>query len=140
MSTLQPGLTAEHSFAVTDAITAAALMARELPEARGLPSVWSTPDMIGKMEVVCAALVAPLLEPGQITVGMRNEVSHLAPTPVGQAVRVRATLQAVDGRKLTFAVEAFDEVERVGEGLHLRAIVDESRFGGRLAAKQRPTS
>ena len=132
---LQIGIAVERSFTVTHELTAAALMARDVPEAGGLPVVWSTPDMIGKMEVVSAALVAPLLAAGQMTVGTRNEVSHLAATPTGMSVRVRSTLTAIDGRKLTFTVEAFDEKERVGEGTHIRYIVERAKFEARLADK-----
>ena len=117
-------------------MTAAAIFeAMPAPEVRDMPAVWSTPDMIAKMEVVCTALVAPLLPVGHITVGARNEVSHLGATPVGQTVRVTARLAAIDGRKLTFAVEACDEHDKVGEGIHVRFIVDRAKFMQRLAEK-----
>ncbi len=136
MSDLQPGITREQAFTVTPAVTAAAVFeSNPAPEVRDMPAVWSTPDMMAKMEVVCTALVAPLLPAGHITVGARNEVSHLGATPIGQAVRVRATLSAIDGRKLTFTVEAFDEKEKVGEGIHVRFIVDRAKFMKRLAEK-----
>lgn len=137
MSDLQPGITREQSFTVSHAITAAAIFERLPLEVPNMPAVWSTPDMIEKMEAVAAALVAPLLPAGQITVGARNEVSHLAPTPVGMSVRVVATLRAIDGRKLAFSVEAYDAKEKVGEGTHTRLIVDEAKFLGRLAQKER---
>ncbi len=136
MSELHVGMTDERQYTVTNDITAAAVFVQNHPEPIPMPAVWSTPDMIGKMEVVAAALVAPHLVPGQITVGARNEVSHLGATPTGAVVRVRATLSAVDGRKLTFAVEAFDPKEKVGEGVHIRYIVDRDRFESRLAAKR----
>jgi fluoroacetyl-CoA thioesterase len=135
MSKLIPGCAAEKAFLVTHELTAAALMARDMPEAAPLPAVWSTPDMIAKMEVVCAALVAPLLEDGQMTVGARNEISHLAPTPEGDTVRVQARLEAIDGRKLTFAVEAFDSQAKVGVGIHVRFIVSRASFDKRLSER-----
>jgi len=136
MSELKPGISREQSFNVTHAITAAAMFeAPDAPEVPGMPSVWSTPDMIGKMEMVSAAVVAGLLPAEQMTVGARNEVSHLAATPEGATVRVRSTLAAVDGRKLTFTVEAFDQQEKVGEGTHLRVIVDREKFDKRLTEK-----
>ncbi len=138
MSELKPGISREQSFDVTHAITAAAMFeAPDAPEVVAMPSVWSTPDMIGKMEMVSAAVVAGLLPAEQMTVGTRNEVSHLAATPEGSRVRVRSTLAAVNGRKLTFDVEAFDEHEKVGEGTHVRFIVDRDKFAGRLAEKRR---
>lgn len=134
MAELQAGIAQERRYTVTHEITAAALVEGD-PAGVALPAVWSTPDMIAKMEVVSAALVAPHLAAGQMTVGSRNEVSHLAATPTGMEVRARSTLAAIDGRKLTFAVEAFDEKEKVGEGTHIRYIVDQAKFEQRLAEK-----
>src|SRR5512135_41059 len=105
MAELQAGITLERTYTVTQALTAAALTEDD-PDGLKLPPVWSTPDMIAKMEVVSAALVLPHLTTGQLTVGSRNEVSHLAATPVSMTVRVRATLTSVEGRKLTLTVEA----------------------------------
>ena len=132
---LESGIDLERSFEVTRAATAAAVGERDDPGGTALPEVWSTPDMIGKMEVVAAALVDTRLDAGQMTVGSRVEVSHLAATPVGMRVRVRATLSAIDGRKLTFAVVAFDEKEKVGEGTHVRFVVDQAKFAARLKEK-----
>ncbi len=136
MAALQPGITQERTYTVTQATTAAALVEGD-PTGLTLPAVWSTPDMIAKMEVVSAALVARCLAPEQMTVGARNEISHLAATPTGMTVRVRATLSSVDGRKLTFTVEAFDDKEKVGEGVHVRYIVERTKFDARLADKAR---
>jgi len=135
MAQLQIGMSHEREYAVTHAVTAAALAESNPHDRLILPAVWSTPDMIARMEMVSAALVAPHLESGQITVGARNEVSHLAATPTGMTVRVRATLSDVDGRKLTFAVEAFDEREKVGDGVHVRFVVERAKFDARLALK-----
>ncbi len=60
---------------------------------------------------------------------------HTAATPLGMVVTARATLQEIDGRRLVFAVEARDEVEPVGAGVHERFIVDAARFEARAAAK-----
>lgn len=68
--------------------------------------------------------------------GARIAVEHLAPTPAGIRVEARAELLAVDGRRLTFAVEAHDERELVGRGSHERVAIDLGRFRQRLAAKQ----
>ncbi len=136
MTKLTTGCTAEKTFLVTHEITAAALMARDMPGEAPLPAVWSTPDMIAKMEVVCAALVAPLLEDGQMSVGARNEISHLAPTPEGETVRVRVQLDTIDGRKLTFTVAAFDTKTKVGEGTHVRFVVNREGFEKRLRERR----
>lgn len=135
MAKLEVGISREQRFTVTHEVTAAALVERDWPELY-LPAVWSTPDMIAKMEVVSAAVVAPHLDDGQMTVGSRNEVTHLGATPVGMGIRVRATLAQVEGRKLTFAVEAYDDKEKVGEGVHIRYLVDRAKFESRLAEKR----
>lgn len=133
---LMAGIAAERGYTVTREVTAAALAERESGEGVVLPAVWSTPDMIARMEMVCAELVAAHLEEHQMTVGARNEISHLAPTPVDAQVRVVAELAAVDGRKLTFHVSAFDAYERVGEGVHVRFVVERGKFEARLQQKR----
>jgi len=95
----------------------------------------ATPSMILWMEITARDTVLPLLEPGQDTVGTHVNVAHLAATPIGMKVTFRATLTAVDRRRLTFAVEAYDEKEKIGEGAHERFIVDVARFAERLAVK-----
>ena len=91
--------------------------------------------MIALMEEAGRNAVEPLLEPGQLTVGAALDVKHLAPTPMGMRVTARAELLAVDGRMLTFHVEARDEREKVGEGTHVRAIINLDRFLARVKAK-----
>jgi len=69
-------------------------------------------------------------------VGVEVNVRHLAATPVGMRARAQAELIAVEGRKLAFRVEAFDEVERIGEGEHRRVIINVGRFKERVEAKR----
>jgi len=102
----------------------------------GLIEVLSTPSMIGLMEGAAASAVAPLLPEGQLTVGTRVDIRHLAASPLGAKVRARAELIEIDGRKLTFRVEAFDEQEEIGEGTHERAIVDPQRLLARVNQKR----
>ena len=92
--------------------------------------------MIGQMEQTAHAAVLPFLEPGQTTVGTLVNIKHLAATPVGMTVRFHAELIEIDRRRLVFKVEAWDEVEKVGEGMHERFIIDAARFIGRLEEKQ----
>jgi fluoroacetyl-CoA thioesterase len=73
-----------------------------------------------------------------LSVGVNLNVSHLAATPVEMRVTARAELVAVDGRRLTFKVEAYDEREKIGEGTHVRAIINLDRFMARLDAKANP--
>jgi fluoroacetyl-CoA thioesterase len=77
----------------------------------------------------------PELEPGQTTVGMLVNIKHLAATPLDMKVTATARLKEVDGRRLVFDVEAYDEREKIGEGRHERFIVDLQRFLERTRAK-----
>jgi len=101
----------------------------------GNVSVFATPEMVRLMEMAGVSAVDHLLAEGYRTVGIRVDVTHLAATPLGMTVRARAELTHVDGRKLTFHVEAFDDVEKVGEGIHERMIVNLVKFKERAEAK-----
>lgn len=98
--------------------------------------VLSTPHMIGYMERTCRDTVLPLLEPGHDTVGTHVSVAHLAAAPLGMSVRFSAEVLGVDGRRIQFRVEAFDEKEKIGEGTHERTIINIAKFASRLAAKK----
>lgn len=102
----------------------------------GLLPVLSTPCLVAWMENTAQQGVAPYLEPGDTTVGARIAVDHLAATPVGMAVRVRAELVAISRRRLYFQVEAWDAVDRIGAGEHVRVIIDPARFMQRVTTKQ----
>jgi fluoroacetyl-CoA thioesterase len=98
--------------------------------------VLATPMLVSYFELAAHRLAMRALEPGQGTVGSRVDIRHLAATPIGMRVTFRATLTDRDGRRLLFRVEADDEQERVGEGIHERFVVDMGRFMARIAAKQ----
>jgi len=126
--TLEPGLVAEVTYVVTETDTAATY-------GSGLVPVLSTPHLVALMEAVSQAAIAPYLEQGESAVGIHVDMKHLAPTPVGMEVRVRSELVEVNGRRLSFHVEAWDEVERVGEADHQRFVIDTARFLSRVAEK-----
>jgi len=98
------------------------------------PRVLSTPNMIQNMEMTCRNLVLQFLEPGHDTVGTHVNVAHLAAAPMGVSVRFLAEITGVDGRRVTFHVEAWDEKEKIGEGTHERGIINIAKFATRLAA------
>ena len=128
MITLTPGLSAELSITVTDADTASKW-------GSGLVPVYSTPALVGLMEAAAVKALEGQLETGKTTVGGHIDVHHLAATPVGMTVRARAELTAIDGRKLTFQVVAWDEAEKIGEALHERFLVDTEKFVAKVQAK-----
>ena len=94
--------------------------------------VFATPAMVALMENAAMNAVAPVLPQGSTTVGAEINTTHIKPSVIGARVQATATLVAVDGRKLTFAVEAADEVGVIGEGTHVRYIVDRERFMAKL--------
>lgn len=128
MSELNPGASAELEHTVTDADTASHWGSGGLP-------VFSTPSLVGLMEMTAVHALEGTLQPDQTTVGGRIDVRHLAATPVGMQVRTRAELVAVEGRKLVFKIQAWDDVELIGEADHERFVIDEARFIGRVQAK-----
>jgi predicted thioesterase len=103
----------------------------------GSLEVLATPWLVALLErAACAAVEARLADTGQTTVGVRLDVRHLAPSPLGARIIARAELAQVDGRRLVFRVEAADAHERIGEGTHERAIVDAQRLQSRADAKR----
>ncbi|HEY6331487.1 MAG TPA: thioesterase family protein [Blastocatellia bacterium] len=101
----------------------------------GMPEVFATPMMIYLMETSASDLIAPYLPEGWISVGVHVDVKHLAATPASATVRATATIKAVKDNTIVFAVEAYDEAEKIGEGTHVRAAVELSRFLKRLSRK-----
>jgi len=99
---------------------------------QGMPLVYATPMMILAMEVASGAAVAPHLPPGWVTVGAEVNISHLAPTPVGRTVVATARVIAVEGRVVTFAVEAYDGERKIGEGTHRRGAIHLDSLAKRL--------
>lgn len=90
--------------------------------------VYATPCMVALMEgAACEALAASLPE-DKTTVGIELNISHLSATPVGLEVRAEAEVTNVDGNVITFAVTAYDEAGKIGEGTHKRAVISTQRF------------
>jgi fluoroacetyl-CoA thioesterase len=129
MAELKPGLVGESSELVTDKLTAAS-------HGSGLVPAFATPAMIALMENASVAAIQKYLGAGQTSVGTEVNIKHLAATPVGMHVRARSEVTAVDGRRVSFKIEAWDDREKIGEGTHARMIVDDARFKERLSLKK----
>jgi predicted thioesterase len=129
MGEIKVGLMEEASLLVTDQMTAAHIGSGSL-------QVFATPAMVTFVEQVCRRMADELLPPGQASVGIRVDIRHLAPTPLGGQVRLQAEVTAYDGRVIEYQVRLWDETELVGEGQHIRAIIDETRFLNRVQSKQ----
>ena len=125
METLKVGMRDEMVWEVTE----------DLATARGDYKVFSTPGMTRIVEMTAHKLVGPHLKPGQGQVGLRVNIRHMAPTPIGKNVRCETELVAIDRRKLTFTMKVFDDVEQIGEAEHERYIVDLDKYMARLKAK-----
>jgi predicted thioesterase len=101
----------------------------------GRVHVLATPVMINVMEAAALNAVEHLLPDGHQSLGTRLDVSHYAATPVTLRLRATAELTKIDGRLLEFRVEAYDDAERVGDGTHVRVVVNVERFDKRVQAK-----
>jgi len=101
----------------------------------GMVPVLATPVMINLIEAAALAAVEHLLPSGHQSLGIHLDVSHRAATPIGMRVRATAELVAVDGRTLTFRVNAKDERELIGDGSHRRVVVNVARFDQRVQKK-----
>ncbi|MBI2816793.1 MAG: thioesterase family protein [Acidobacteria bacterium] len=94
----------------------------------GVRSVFSTPSMIALMERTSIHLIKPYLEDGEGSVGTKVNINHIAATPIGMKVRAKSTVKEINGRRIVFAVECFNEKEKIGEGTHERAIINIKKF------------
>lgn len=118
---LQEGLTYTSSTEVTLANCA-------VTAGSGDMEVFATPAMVALMENAAMLAVAAALPDGATTVGASMQTSHIKPSGIGAMVSATARLVSVEGRKLTFEVSATDDEGVIGEGLHIRYIVDKERF------------
>jgi len=126
---LQPGATAEVTTTIGPDRTAHALVNHAV-------HVLATPLLIGLLEDAAGAILRPRLPTGAGTVGTMVEMKHLAATPVGMKVRAKATLLETDGKRFLFAVEAWDEKDKIAEGRHERFVVpDLQKFLQRAMSK-----
>jgi predicted thioesterase len=126
---IRPGMQREETFQVEEEHAAIHI-------GSGASRVLATPWMIAYMERVSHRLLAEHLPEGYSSVGVLVEVRHLAPTPVGSAVRVRAEVSELADQRVTLTVRAWDEREQVGEGRHQRAIIEQARFLRRVEKKR----
>ena len=101
----------------------------------GRVRVLATPVMINVMEAAALAAAEHLLPAGHQSLGTHLNVSHYAATPVGMRLRATAEVTKIEGRNIEFRVEAHDEKERVGDGTHVRVVVNVERFDQRVQRK-----
>ncbi len=97
--------------------------------------VLGTPILLQLIEQAAIECLAPMLSPDEISLGTNIELSHIAPTPVGFIVRTEVEVIGVDGRRVNFAVAAFDEREKIAEGTHERYVMARTKFLGNVEEK-----
>ena len=90
--------------------------------------VYATPCMVALMEGAACEAIAEGLGEGETSVGTELNIQHVSATPVGLEVYAKAEVTAVDGKVITFQVEAFDEAGTIGKGTHKRVVVNSQRF------------
>lgn len=102
----------------------------------GLLDVFATPMMVALMEKASCVAIESHLDEGMTTVGTMVNVEHLSATPIGMEITVESTVTAVDGRKISFEVTAFDEVGMIGKGTHDRFMVNAEKFTAKAYSKK----
>lgn len=102
----------------------------------GLVPVFSTPSMVALMENAAVRAIQPHLAEDETSVGTRMDITHDAPTPVGMKVWAEAEVTAVDRRKVTFTVTAYDEAGPIGKGTHERFVIKPAQFLAKANAKR----
>lgn len=122
---LKKGLTYKSTTTVSNENSALTMGSGNLP-------VFATPAMVALMENAAMLAVADVLPEGFTTVGSEMNVQHIKPSPVGAKITAIALLTAVEGRKLTFDVSAYDGEEQIGTGVHVRFMVDIERFVNKI--------
>ncbi len=127
---LVPGLTASVTLVVDEADTALALRSGDVP-------VLGTPRVIALAEQATVEAIRDTLPDGRTTVGYQVQLAHLTPTPVGGTVVAEATLEQVEGRRLTFRVAVNDARGLVAAGRITRVIVERTRFLERTQTEER---
>ncbi|KAB2917036.1 MAG: thioesterase [Hyphomicrobiaceae bacterium] len=130
LTAIRPGITGRADLTVAPEHTAPRV-------GSGRIAVLATPVMINLIEAAALAAAEHLLPAGHQSLGIHLDVRHFAATPVGLGVTATAEVVAVEGRTITFRVEARDEREAIGDGTHQRVVVNVARFDDRVQRKLR---
>lgn len=123
---LAPGVKGEIELQITEQYTTR----------RGDYRIFSTPNMVMLLEKAAIEALGPYLSIHQTSVGTRVDVKHMGPTLLGMSARAVAEVTETDGPRIVFRVEVFDELEKVGEAIHERYILEQPRYFKRLDRKR----
>ncbi|WP_455198518.1 thioesterase family protein [Kaarinaea lacus] len=133
--TLKPGIKYEHKFVIPASKTVPALYpeSEEFPQ---MPEVFATGFLVGFLEWACIKAINPHIDwPKEQSVGTHINVSHEAATPPGLEVTAHVELTGVEGRKLSFYVEADDGVDLIAKGTHERFVINKEKFDSKIKEK-----
>ncbi|APW37317.1 hypothetical protein RD110_09030 [Rhodoferax koreense] len=137
MSTSEPLLQSGAQVAIDQTVTPGDLASEyAVTSGENYPSVLATPAMLALLERACAQLLQPLLKPDQLSVGAAVEITHTAPTAVGETVRAEARFSHLDGRLYWFDVTVRDAAGLIGQGRHARAIVSQTMVSVRAETRR----
>jgi fluoroacetyl-CoA thioesterase len=132
---LKPGITFEWRYVVPERATVPNLF-NDTPFCRDMPQVLATGYMVGLMELACVNGIMPYVDwPREQSVGIDVRFSHIAATPPGMTLTFKGEVIEVGDRRVTFRIEAWDNADKISEGVHTRAIIDPERFNIKLADK-----
>jgi fluoroacetyl-CoA thioesterase len=134
--TLKEGITFEFRYTVPENKTVPNLYP-ESEEFQNMPNVFATGFMVGLFEWACIRTLKPYLDyPQEQTVGIHVNFSHVAATPPGLTITVKGKLDRIEGRKLSFSIEADDGVDKISEGIHDRFIIYTEKFNSKVEEKK----
>ena len=132
---LREGLGFQFTCPVDQGLTVPSLLPRSI-EFQQMPRVLATGFLVGLMEWACVRAVNPHLDwPAEQTVGVHVDLSHRAATPPGMTLTISGVLERVEGRRLTFALQAHDGLDEVSRGTHQRYVIDRRRFDAQVSLK-----
>jgi len=133
---LQPGIRFDWSYTIPERATVPNLY-HDIAFCREMPNVLATGFMVGMMEQACANGIMPYVDwPREQSVGTMVSFRHLAASSAGMNLDIKGEVIAVEGRRVTFQVEAWDGIDKICEGIHERAIIDAEKFNTKMAAKK----
>ncbi len=133
--TLRPGIRHEFAYVVPGSKT----VPNVYPESQAfqaMPAVFATAYLVGLIEWTCMQAIEPHLDPGELSLGVHMDFSHDAATPPGLTVTVKVEVMEVEGRRVTFHIEAHDGVDAISKGTHVRFVIDGERFRKKLKQKR----
>lgn len=134
---LRPGVTGTFRYRVPQSRTVPRIF-EEAPDFQVMPEVLATGYLVALCEWAAIEVLKPHLDwPREQSLGTHVDLSHVAATPPGFTVEVTATVTAVEGRKVAFAIRAHDGADTITEGRHERHVIDAARFRSRVADKAR---